>query len=498
MSALDCQHSDADGVWRVCRHLLETKGTAYFQHFTGKGPEYQLVCSPCRQASSKEERLRTVCPQCLASIREEGSWEGITGRPHVAERSSKLHFSHETVRIDSLANDRILDIQPVQSVDQQLWVAVTQGGQYWELDLDNLTAVPLCQPLGSALIFSEPISLHLSGNGRMAAVVNTRGRHGTVVDLATRNTTMSLQRDNYHNEHCTFPIAFCDTDGGQLLIHGTEWNRLDFSDPKTGKLLSARSPTTYQRGERRPEHYLDYFHCGLAVCPNQDYIADNGWVWHPCGVVAIWSARRWVRENVWESEAGQSKKHLCHRDYYWDGPLCWIGDDRLAVWGYGEDDEWLLPAVRIFDVVSGKEIGWFPGPQGTLFFDRYLFSADSNEGTSVWDVATGERLLRQDSFCPLRYHRGTKSFLTAQTNGLFQVSKLRGQPVASAWLSWNGGTVVRLAEAIARQQLFNHLPILADALEEAGCQDPDILSHCRQAGPHTRRCWVLDRILGNE
>jgi hypothetical protein len=40
------------------------------------------------------------------------------------------------------------------------------------------------------------------------------------------------------------------------------------------------------------------------------------------------------------------------------------------------------------------------------------------------------------------------------------------------------------------------LPVLADALEEAGCTDEVILSHCRQSGEHVRGCWVVDAVLG--
>jgi hypothetical protein len=39
-------------------------------------------------------------------------------------------------------------------------------------------------------------------------------------------------------------------------------------------------------------------------------------------------------------------------------------------------------------------------------------------------------------------------------------------------------------------------PILADALEEAGCTNPEILEHCRTQGEHVRGCWVVDLVLG--
>ena len=42
----------------------------------------------------------------------------------------------------------------------------------------------------------------------------------------------------------------------------------------------------------------------------------------------------------------------------------------------------------------------------------------------------------------------------------------------------------------------SRMPILADALQDAGCDNEDILSHCRSEGPHVRGCWVVDLILG--
>jgi len=56
--------------------------------------------------------------------------------------------------------------------------------------------------------------------------------------------------------------------------------------------------------------------------------------------------------------------------------------------------------------------------------------------------------------------------------------------------------VVKLAQAIYSERRFGDLPILTDALEKAGCDDPEILGHCRAAGPHFRGCWVIDALLG--
>jgi hypothetical protein len=74
------------------------------------------------------------------------------------------------------------------------------------------------------------------------------------------------------------------------------------------------------------------------------------------------------------------------------------------------------------------------------------------------------------------------------------------RPVAlgSSWLKWNDGTVVRLAQGVYDDRAFDLLPILTDALEEAGCLSEELLAHLRSNGPHVRGCWALDLILGKE
>jgi hypothetical protein len=62
----------------------------------------------------------------------------------------------------------------------------------------------------------------------------------------------------------------------------------------------------------------------------------------------------------------------------------------------------------------------------------------------------------------------------------------------------NRSLVRRLAEPIYEEHAFERLPILADALEEAGCTNPDILDHCRASSLHHHGCWVLDLLLGKE
>jgi hypothetical protein len=64
--------------------------------------------------------------------------------------------------------------------------------------------------------------------------------------------------------------------------------------------------------------------------------------------------------------------------------------------------------------------------------------------------------------------------------------------------AWRSEAVVGIASGIYEERAFERLPILADALQEAGCEHPDILSHCREPGEHVRGCWVVDLVLGKE
>ena len=65
--------------------------------------------------------------------------------------------------------------------------------------------------------------------------------------------------------------------------------------------------------------------------------------------------------------------------------------------------------------------------------------------------------------------------------------------------AWRTSTVAVTAEGIYAERAFDRMPILADALQDAGCEDEGILSHCRDANQvHVRGCWVVDLVLGKE
>ncbi len=72
----------------------------------------------------------------------------------------------------------------------------------------------------------------------------------------------------------------------------------------------------------------------------------------------------------------------------------------------------------------------------------------------------------------------------------------RPAQIDPAWLTWHDGLLLSIARQMYDSRDFIDMPILADALEEAGCTDQDILGHCRSEGEHVRGCWVIDALLG--
>jgi hypothetical protein len=66
------------------------------------------------------------------------------------------------------------------------------------------------------------------------------------------------------------------------------------------------------------------------------------------------------------------------------------------------------------------------------------------------------------------------------------------------WRAWNEGTILRLARHVHDDRRFDEMPVLGDALEEAGCTDEQVLGHCRSAPAHVPGCWVLELLLAEE
>lgn len=127
-----------------------------------------------------------------------------------------------------------------------------------------------------------------------------------------------------------------------------------------------------------------------------------------------------------------------------------------------------------------------------------------------WLTQAGRAMVRCTMLSDARLAAGATFHHALHTHGTLRSAtreKLRGllfeifgnpfTPVAlePACMAWQGGKVRTMAQQIYAERAFRELPILADALEEAGCEQAGLLAHLRAAQTHLRGCWALDLLL---
>jgi hypothetical protein len=146
---------------------------------------------------------------------------------------------------------------------------------------------------------------------------------------------------------------------------------------------------------------------------------------------------------------------------------------------------------------------------------RWEFDPLARPGIDVWDADDCVR----NALGGCEYWLGLIAAVRAEACGVRRVAHFSRPPAdALGWhrrqadalrdalgdplrpLNWNRRWATLDAEGVARtideHEEFGLLPVLADALEEAGCVDGQVLGHCREPGPHFRGCWVVDLVLG--
>lgn len=116
-------------------------------------------------------------------------------------------------------------------------------------------------------------------------------------------------------------------------------------------------------------------------------------------------------------------------------------------------------------------------------------------GAQAAAMAVGWALEEVENSAKLQtYNRGRSEEEQVQAALLLDIFGNPFRPVAVE-RRWLTSTVVALAQGIYKDRAFDRLPILADALMDAECDQENLLDHCRSPGPHVRGCWVVDLLL---
>jgi hypothetical protein len=156
--------------------------------------------------------------------------------------------------------------------------------------------------------------------------------------------------------------------------------------------------------------------------------------------------------------------------------------------GLAEEEDFAALPEDVWDIRWYRRDGW-----------NALDRAMNSYCSYVWDSrnlhATTEQVQAQA-------RRQSDADLAVLVFDIFG-NPFRSVSLDPAWLMWDDSLVVRLAQAAYDERELpegtldnGRLAVLADALEDAGCQDQNILGHCRSGGEHVRGCWVIDLVLG--
>jgi hypothetical protein len=144
----------------------------------------------------------------------------------------------------------------------------------------------------------------------------------------------------------------------------------------------------------------------------------------------------------------------------------------------------------------------YPRNSSTMHVEAIEKHADGHASAAELALPFVRRVLEMDPWDEVQQYSHGELPEEIQTRhakvlrDLFGPLPFRPIIVAPFWLTWNDGTVPKVARRMYDKRKFDAMPTLAAALESAGCTNGDILRHCREPGEHVRGCWVVDLLLG--
>ncbi|MEU5095056.1 hypothetical protein [Streptomyces sp. NPDC020996] len=391
----------------LCAHLRAAAATDYFLRYTGAGLSTEHVCEVCRDGGAAAGR---VCEECFDDAL--GSVLGVVGAPETVEAPRPLDPTVDSTPLPGRAG-KVVDIAPTERgllllcADGRLLLWDAPGDDCAEVGRSSVAPDAAAEPWCGR---SQTRRLHASSDGRFAAVVIDYGRHGEVIDLTRGTVTRSLENDGYHSDTVPFSLAFTTLGERQAVLYRERWNRILVCDPATGETLT----TTPTGAADAP--WNSCFHGALLPSPEGTRIASDAWQWHPVGSVLVWDLPAWPAdgEDARPGPAGWSQLALC--DYYWDRPLAWLGENRLAIGGLGDDEQTLVNGATVYEFTGAGdarcvEAGAFPGPYGRFFAADGLLFSTGESGLDVWDPAEGARTGSVPGFRPTRQDPRTGELL---------------------------------------------------------------------------------------
>lgn len=343
-------------------------------------------------------------------------------------------------------DSEILDITPIDSDTCKIYIVTQKGYLYCynlaQQQLQQLSITPLPLPaLNNRELrhYGTPkYQIKCSANGKFISVYVDHGQFGVVINTQTLETVLHIDSQNYYEDTVSFSLAFTQFDSQDICIYRSDWNRLEAFNLTTNQLLTERYIAAYET--ESPKHYLDYFHGALYVSPSNDYILDDGWIWHPVASPKVWSLSQWFKHNPFESEDGSSVQALCYREN-WNALMCWLDDQHIVIWNIElwDQEEFDLksePKNRSgIHLLSLAKTMWdddysakyWEMPEQTqkvfnLYADQNLLIIVDDENITTYAIADRILLNQIDNSRPQKQHKSRQSLLSFANKTVYETS----------------------------------------------------------------------------
>jgi hypothetical protein len=364
--------------------------------------------------------------------------------------------------------------QPAHEVTAQFLWSTPWGSDYPEWDC------------GRALYTTDPAHAHdLQFLGRLLTRINDLWQRGTAETAVEAAVLARVVAPYERDQRAEVPAEFCGSDG--VVLHDLAWRRDDLGpDFEAGDLnRSLRKltltgdrpvihPASANEADRRARERMRALQVRGAIPLTALRVQANGALYEP----GTWDAPGVV---LFSLSPGADLEQL-------DALADDLFEARIA-----PDD----PPPDIAEAV-----GLMRANVGHWIYHRRAPVRPSRVGGQEVHVADlwFHRLFLRDGSIKRERGRALPCLVEPGPQGGIELLPWDEEfgpfvEVDPAWLRWNDRCVVRIARGIAEARTFEELPILADALEEAGCTSPEVLNHCRQPGEHLRNCWVIQRLL---
>lgn len=346
----------------------------------------------------------------------------------------KLWFESRSVKIDELNGIKILSAKPDSKGNLFVFL---EDASLAHICFESRKLTQMSDLSNHNFPLSSSFEIHCTDDNKFVALTCThRGDEqspplsaGIVVSVDNLKEIMTLSNGDYHTEQTPFPACFVTHGDRNLLVHATDWNRLDITDLETGQILTERDYAEKPDLSDHDDFVFTEWPGKLLPSPSQSRIATIGWVWHPIGQAYSFDLKRWIEGHKWESDTSVYQKSYAIWDYFWDSPFTWLDDCRLCIWGVDEDSLEPTDSATIFNAKTGEKLLSFDGPtMETFFYDKYLFSGIKENskhrgGLSVWDVNNGDLLHVEPGFTFDSYCYGTHEFFKFEESGHITISK---------------------------------------------------------------------------